>query len=292
MQLRNYCAADLGAIEKINSFCAVSIKYHGDIKEENILCVVDENEKLIGAGYLKFDERLRKKGKLVIGFSTSIEEAHQGNMDAEGMLTDGLINRFHEIRRTVSYGEVCLRTCCEPDGIRNMQLLIDKGFCLNSVIPVLKYDLSQETKHYDIPGDVRINEYAFTEENIKKYVHADSAASDMPESEADIRFKTGDPNFKCFAATCDSEFVGAISVWNITDKRAATENIFVVPSFRRKNLARELIAAAFDELKGRGMEIATLSMSGTNMPAMKLYLSCRYTLYYNLIEMLYDAGRR
>ena len=84
--------------------------------------------------------------------------------------------------------------------------------------------------------------------------------------------------------------VGAISVWNITEQRAATENIFVIPSFRRKNIARELIATAFDELKRRDKDIATLSMSGTNLSAMKLYLSCGYLLYYNLIEMVYDSG--
>ena len=288
MLLRKYSATDLDAIEKINSFCAISIKYHGDIKKENVLCVVDENKELIGVGYLKFSENLHTKGKHLIGFSTSIDESHQSDMKVNGMLMDGLINRFHEIKNIIPQKELCLRICCETDEIKDMQFYLDKGFGLNSVIPVLKYNLLQETKHFDIPDDVQINEYSFTEEGIEKYIHTDLIASGIPESEADIRFKTGDPNFKCFVASCNSEVIGAISVWNITDKRAATENIFVISSFRRKNIARELIATAFDELKGRGMEIATLSMSGTNMPAMKLYLSCGYSLYYNLIEMLYE----
>ena len=169
-----------------------------------------------------------------------------------------------------------------------MQFFLQKGFSICSVIPVLKYDLLQETKHYNIPDGVHINEYSFNNESIRKYFHADLIASGVPQSEADIKFMTGDPSFKCFVATCNSEVVGAISVWNITDKRAATENIFVIPSYRRNNIARELIATAFDELKGRGMEIATLSMSGTNLSAMKLYLSCGYSLYYNLIEMQYE----
>lgn len=146
----------------------------------------------------------------------------------------------------------------------------------------------QKTKHFDIPDNVHIEQYSFTEDNLKNYIQADFEASALPESEADIKFKGGDPNFKCFVATCNSKVVGGISVWNITDKRAATENIFVIPQFRRNNIARELIATAFDELKKRGMEIATLSMSGTNLRAMKLYLSCGYSLYYNLIEVVYE----
>jgi ribosomal protein S18 acetylase RimI-like enzyme len=288
MLLRNYSSTDLNAIEKINSFCAISIRYHGDIKEENVFCVVDDKDELTGVGYLKFNEKIQRKDKLIIEFSTSLHESHRGDMKIDGILMDGLINRFYEIKQAIPEKKLYLRVCCEADEINDMQFFMQKGFGLNSVIPVLKYDLSQNTKHYDIPEDVKIIEYSFNDESIKKYIEADILSGGSPESEASIRFCTGDPSFKCFAAICNSEVVGAISIWNITDKRAATENIFVVPTHRRKNIARELIATAFDELKSRGMEIATLSMSGTNLSAMKLYLSCGYSLYYNIIEMLYE----
>lgn len=288
MLLRKYKATDLDAVEKINSFCAISIRYHKGIKEENILTVVDDNEKPIGVGYLRFDENFCAKGKNLIEFPTALDESHQGNTSADSLLVDGLIKRYRGIKDITLEKEICLRICCETDEIKSMQFFIEKGFSLNAVIPVLSYNLLQETKHFKIPEDVQISEYSFNRESIKKYINADLAASGIPESEAEIRFKTGNPNFKCFVATCNSEVVGAISVWNISDTRAATENIFVIPAYRRKNIARELIATAFDELKARGMEIATLSMRGTNLPAMKLYLSCGYSLYYNLIEMIYE----
>jgi len=288
MVLRKYSNDDLEAIEKMNSFFAITIKYHGDISKQDVICVVGRDEKLIGVGYLKYDKKFNRKGKYLIEFSTLVDEEHQGNMKIDGMLMDGLIKRYHEIKNANPQKELCLRICCETDEIKDMQFFLEKGFNLNSVIPVLKYDLLHKTKHFDIPGNVHIEQYSFTEDNLKNYIQADFEASGLPESEADIKFNGGDPNFKCFAATCNSKVVGGISVWNITDKRAATENIFVIPSFRRKNIARELIATAFDELKQRGMEIATLSMSGTNLRAMKLYLSCGYSLYYNLIEMIYE----
>ena len=290
MLLRKFSVTDLEAIKKIDSFYATQIKYHKDIKEENILTVINDSNELIGIAFLKLDRNYPAKGKQLFNFSILLKESLPDDIEVKGMLIDGLIKRLYESKETIPEKKLCLRICCETDQIEDMQFFLEKGFALNSVVPVLKYDLLQETKHYDIPSNVIIKEYSFTKEGIKKYINADLIASGIPESEADIKFKTGDPSFKCFVATCNKEVVGAISVWNITEQRAATENIFVIPSFRRKNIARELIATAFDELKRRGKDIATLSMSGTNVSAMKLYLSCGYILYYNLIEMVYDSG--
>lgn len=288
MILRDYCINDLNYIERINSFCAVSINYNGDIKPENILCAVDENDEVVGVGYLKFDLNKQTEEKHEIEFSTYLDETYEDDVEIEGLLIDGLIKKFHSIKRMMPEKKLCLRVCCETREIEDMQFFLERGFSLNSVIPVLKYELDQKTQHYQIPEDIQINEFSISDEEIRKYINADLMATGNPESEASIWFKTGDPSFKRFVATCNSEIVGAISVWNITDKRAATENIFVIEPYRRKNIARELIATAFDELKNRGMKIATLSMSGTNLSAMKLYLSCGYSLYYNLIEMIYE----
>lgn len=289
MIIRKYCNTDLSAIEKIDSFFATVLKkYHTGIKDENIICAIDDTGELIGFGYLKIHQSIDANKKQTITFSTQLNESHQEDGEIEELLMNGLIGRFHKIKNAFSDKRWCLRVCCETDEINDMQFFLEKGFSLQSVVPVLKYDLLKEIKHYEIPNDVFINEFSFTESSMEDYINADLIASDALECEADIWFKTGDPSFKCFVATCDSQIVGAISVWNISNERAVTENIFVVPSFRRKNIARELIATAFEELKNRGMSIATLSMSGTNLPAMKLYLSSGYSLYYNLIEMIYE----
>lgn len=288
MKLRDYCADDLNFIERINSFCAICIKYHRDVAPENILCVVDEKNDVIGVGYLTFSREKQTIDSNKIEFSTYLDKAHTGDMIIEGLLVDGLIRKYHSIRDNFPEKKLCLRICCETEEIEDMQLFLEKGFSLHSVIPVMKYDLNKKTEHFQIPDDVEIQELPLTEEWICKYINADYLASGNPESLADVLFKSGNPSFKCFVAKCNSEVVGAISVWNLTDERAATDNIFVSEAFRRKNIARELIATAFDELKKRGMKTATLSVKGTNLRAMKLYLSCGYSLFYNLIEMIYE----
>ncbi|MGE5579262.1 MAG: GNAT family N-acetyltransferase [Bacillota bacterium] len=288
MNPRRYCEDDLGSIEKINMYCALSIRYHRDVKPENVLCVVGENGEIAGVGYLK-PTQIEADAKRVFEISTFVDNvsADGHGFAIEGILVDGFIRRANEMELMEPGEDVRLRCFCEADEIDRMQLLMEKGFYPNAVIPVLKYDLHRETKHYQIPDTVQIRELSFKDDEIAKYVSADLMTGESPQSRAEIRFKSGDPSFKCFIAVCNAEVVGAVSVWDISEERAATENIFVIEPYRRKNIARELLATALDELKGRGKKIATLSVRGTNVPAIRLYLSCGYTLYYNLVEMVY-----
>jgi len=283
--LTSYCADDLVSIEKLNRYCALAIRYHGDIKPENVLCAARENGEIAGVGYLK-PTQIEADAKRVFDVSTFVDDACTGDLAVEGTLLDGLIRRANEMKDMFPGKSVRLRAFCEADDIGRIQVLMDKGFSPSAVIPVMKYDLGKETRHYPIPDNVHIRELSFTGDNVSKYVEADLMTGESPQSRSELLFKSGDPSFKCFVAVCGSEIVGAVSVWDISDERAATENIFVVEPYRRKNIARELLATAFDELKRRGKKMATLSVRGTNAPAIRLYLSCGYTLYYNLVEIV------
>lgn len=288
MYLRNYCEKDLTAIEKVSAFCAISIQYHKDIHPDYVRCVVNSEDEVIAVGYLKVDDNRTQKKKRTLGFSIFIDDQHLEDSKVKDMLVSGLIEKFNQIKKSMPEYDFALRVFCPSNDIQEMQFYLTKGFCLNAVIPVLKYDLDQETKHLLIPDNVHIAEYPLTEESIHRFIAVESTTNPDSGSEAELRFSSGDPSFNCYAAICDDKIVGAISIWSITEDRAATENIFVIESFRQKNIARELIATAFDELKKRGMKIATLSLRGTNLPAMKLYQSIGYTLYDHLIEMIYE----
>lgn len=223
-----------------------------------------------------------------ITFSTQAHADHKENRNVESLLIDGLKKRFHKIKAECPDKKIYMRTCCDSDEIDDMQFFLGKGFSMGSAIPVLKYDLTQDTKHYEIPACALIKKYEFDETAITRYLKADLSASTDLDAQTDILFNLSDPSFACYTAICDDEIIGAISIWNLSEERAATENIFVVPSHRRQNIARELISTAFDILKAINIKIATLSVRGENLSAIRLYLSCGYTLYYNLIEMIYE----
>lgn len=286
MRLRKYTEEDLSTIEQINPFFSVQIKYHSGISNENIVCIEKDNT-VIGVGFLILHQTLNHQ-KTEITFSTQASTIYEENSDIESLLIDGLILRFNEIKKEYNNKYFYLRVCYDTKEIDNIQLLLSKGFSIKRAIPVLKYDLTKDIPHYKISEDVHIVKYEFDKISMENYLKANFCSSTELDCETDIYFNLGDPNFACYTAICNNEIIGAISVWNISEERGATENIFVVPSYRRKNIARELISTALDTLKERNMNIATLSVIGTNLSAIKLYLSCGYSLYYNLIEMVYE----
>lgn len=285
MLLRKFVKEDLDLIEQAVPFFAVQIKYNQGILKENIVCVEKDNQ-IIGVGFLTLHQTLNIHS-LKVTFSTYITDKYKDNFEVESRLMDGLQKCFYELKEQKSGAKLYLKEYCETDEIRYMQFLLDKGFSINIAIPILKYDLSHNIIHYEIPTDITIQKLEFNESNMKDYLYANSLATIDMDAETDMWFNTGNPSFTCYVAKCDNKIVGAISVWNISDERGATENIFVIPEYRRKNIARELIATAFEDLKKRDLKIATLSLGGTNLRAMKLYLSLGYLLYYNLIEMVY-----
>lgn len=56
-------------------------------------------------------------------------------------------------------------------------------------------------------------------------------------------------------------------------EKSATENIFVLPEWRRKGIAKAVITEALKFLKNKGKSEATLSVFGDNGRAISLYKS-------------------
>lgn len=286
MDVRRLVNEDAERIEQINPFAALKITYDKGVSRENVVCATDRGN-LAGVGFLTLHQT-QKADELRVSYDMFMDERYQEDREIRILLTEGMLARFREIQREKSGVRVYLNDYVESDESGDIQFRLERGFLLNAVMPVLRYDLEQEVKHYRIPDDVVIEKIRFDRDTMKAYLYADQLVGEEMNAETDLWFHTGDPTFVCYAAKCRGQIVGSVSVWNISEERGATENIFVIPDYRRKNIARELIAAAFTELKERGLKVATLSVAGRNRPAIQLYLSCGYSLYYNLLEMRYE----
>lgn len=288
MYLREYSEQFLTSIEKLNPFCAITLQYHGDVQHENAICVVDSMNEVVAVGFLKGKNRKPGNDKWIFDLSIFVEDRYLENSSVKMLLVGGLIEKFKRIKERNAIPNCAIRVFCDEIDIHEIDFYKNMGFRFNEIIPVLKCDIEPNTKHYAMPESVHIREFPFTEENIHAYFASSSTATLDFESESELIFRSGNPSFKCFAAISENNVVGAISIWNIAEDRAATEDIFVVEAFKHKNIAKELIATAFDELKKREVRIATLSLRSSNSPAMNLYSSLGYTHYYDLIELLYE----
>jgi len=274
IDIRPYKESDLSKLEQLDMFSVLQIKHHKGVKTENVLCAF-ENENMIGAGILILFQDNRAE------FYTYADN----NVTVKTMLADCLIGRFFELQKE-NHQSMVLRACHFSDELEEIQFLLSKGFKTDNTIMWLKYDLSGEIAHYAIPDEVEIKPYEFNGESMTEYLKAAEAAELLPQKDsADSWFRTGAPGFSCFAAFHNDKVIGSATILDISQACGATEFIFVLPSYRRKNIARELIATALTELKKRGKKEASLTVFGTNLPAVNLYLSMGYRVAGSMIEL-------
>ncbi len=288
MTIRPFHQDDLPAVDAFDGFAGLQLRWHGGFKPENAYCAYD-GDTLLGVGFFILptlgDPRGLRKAELSL--SIRPDTAPQAFEEARSHLLDVVLARYRSVRAEHPETNLILRICTESSDLTGMAFHLSKGASLENLIPVLAYDLSRPAVQYALPEGVRIDPLVTDDAGITAYIRADLIASKVPDSEAEMRFRSGNPTFRCYLARCGNEVVGSVSIWDMGEERGATENIFVVPAFRRKNVARALIETAFEALRERGRSVATLSVMGTNLPALKLYLDMGYKLSFNLVEMVY-----
>lgn len=290
--VRDFMENDLETICELDFLLWLEIQYNQDYTKENTFTAVNEDGEVLGVASLSFHAtwyaELDILHKLI--YDLVVDETRLEKDLIKSKLMDRLIERYNYYKKQYPDSKICITGWCEDHDINEMQFLMSKNFLMSSVTPVLKYDLTKEILHYKIPEYIRIDEYPINDESIDGYLEATYLANEgIADSRAELRFRSGGEDFKVYTATHNGSIVSAITLWKITDERSATENIFTIPEYRRKNIAKEIIATGLQDLKDAGKKIATLSMEGTNKNAMRLYLSIGYELMYNLIEMRYEG---
>lgn len=148
--------------------------------------------------------------------------------------------------------------------------------------------MSKEIPQYEIPENIRIGLQQTDEEGIKAYLEANALGfGGVQDAEGEFRFRVCGPDTKVYTAKDKGKVVSSVMTWSISEERSATENIFTIPEYRKKNIARATIARGLNDLKKDGFKIATLTCVGDNTPAIAMYISMGFELKYMLIEMHY-----
>ena len=154
----------------------------------------------------------------------------------------------------------------------------------------MKRDLTEEIKPCACSADFRIVNWKMkTDEEVKCYVQTDAKCNNGAAWNIDtVSWMRYAPEWATFAAFSGDEFLGGVMTFLITEERSATENIFVLPEWRRKGVAKAFITEALKYLKEKGKTMATLCTDGDNKPAINLYKSLGYRMYFVNIEFGYD----
>ncbi len=99
----------------------------------------------------------------------------------------------------------------------------------------------------------------------------------------------GDERTKILVAKDSETIVSSVTVWHISDERAATENIFTVPKYRRMGIGMATVATALQYLKDCGYKMASLTCVGDNAGAIALYSRIGYKVIGHLLEMHWEV---
>ncbi len=296
--IRNYSIEDADKIGNFNKLLELSYSYNGDFKSENIYCAANEEGDILGVGHLEPHDTwalITKEDmpsdyiyKLRLGISVNFELEPPESLRDE--LLEALLMRAKELKKMHQGKKIRLIKYIASEDNAEIDYLLSKDFAAYRTSFVMKRDLTDEIPDApEVDGINVVNWKIATEEEKKQYLDAEAKSNaGVCWSLNQLSWYSFGPEWDTFTAFSGDKVVGSTMTWMITDERSATENIFVIPEWRKKGVAKLVITEALKFLKNRGKNIATLSVFGDNKPAIALYKSLGYKMYFTNIEFGFD----
>jgi len=297
--IRNYCSDDAAKIGCFDKVAELSYLYKGDFKAANIFCAVNSENEILGVvdlephiSWTPIDKDCQDPDyiyRLVVNIRLNPE--HGADKDLSSSLMDALLARAGEIKKDYPGKKIRVIRYISSNDNEAMDFYLSKGFVAYRNSLVMKRDLNEEIKPCPCSSDFRIVHWKMeTEEELKCHVEADAKCNDGAAWNIHtISFIRYAPGWGSFAAFSGEEFLGSVTTIAYGEKSSVTENIFVLPQWRRRGVAKAFITEALNNLKEEGKTIATLCVDGDNKPAINLYKSLGYRVDSVNIEFGYDV---
>lgn len=298
--IRNYCNDDADKIGCFDKVAEWSYKYKGDFNPANIFCAVNPENEILGVADLEphiswtpIEENSQNQDYIYrLCVNIRINPSFDAHKNLRSSLMDVILERAKEIKNNYPGKNLRVIKYISTDNNEEMDLFISKGFIAYRNSLVMKRDLTEEIKPYDCSSEFKIVNWKMeTEDEVKRYVETDAKCNDGAAWNFDtVSWMRYSPEWATFAAfSKENEFLGGVMTYLITEERSATENIFVLPEWRRKGIAKAFITEALKYLKKNGKTMATLCTDGDNKPAIDLYKSLGYRMYFVNIEFGYNV---
>lgn len=297
--IRNYQEQDANQIAGFDFISMLAYRYNEDYTPENIFCAVNEEGEIIASAHIAPDQSwglIKDSGKpfdfeFKLQMDLAINEKLHIPQEAVNDLTVAVIDRAKAIRNQYPDKRVSIRHTISSDDLGEMDFYLSQGFIAKQNHLVMKRDLSEPIPHYPLPSNIKVINWKMEmKEEQEKYLRAEAAGDPCGHcwSLNHLRWTKSGAEWDTFTAFEGNDVLGSVMTWGLGDKRSATENIFVLPDWRRKGIAKALITEALVFLKEKGKTEATLGVFGDNRNAIALYQSLGYRMFYTLIEFGYE----
>ena len=285
--IRNPQDEDVEQIERLDFVLKLLYLYHDDFDKKNMFCAVNDEGEMIAVAHLMehdtFHAIRSDNNDNFIRYLT-FEITLADNMKEERVkdaLTEALLKRSREIKAEYPDKRIVMAQYIDTDNLQDLSYLLARGFSIHDTIVIYKFDLSRDIPSFSLPEGVRVLPFALgNSEALEQYHQAELASFDgVAWSMNHLRWMQGAQEMVNYCAFHGSQFIGNTSTWRITEERSATENVFVLPEWQKKGVARSLLSTALNELKKQGKTMATLGTHGDNRKAIHLYTQVGYELY-------------
>lgn len=202
-----------------------------------------------------------------------------------------ICERAHEISRALGNRKTRLASDLFDNLREEIEYFLSEGFDHYESVYIMARDCTKPIPDLPSGPEMTIRRWKVeTPEEQRQYIDAH-----------DLVFNTSPmtlEGFQCFlnseewavgtivgAFAPDGQFIGGVTAfWNEAENKRTgkrigkTEDVFVIPEWRGRGVARQLVAEALRYLKESGLEEARLEVRTTNHSALKLYISMGYEI--------------
>lgn len=256
---------------------------------QNVFCAFDAKGNLLGYAPL-YPVLMRDQSDLPHTLWTEIKvhPKQEGPNELKDQLFERLLARTRELARDFPEHPIHLTFQYFPSETASIDYVTAKGGQHTESVFTMQRDLVREIQSLPPLEDVQIRPWRMESEAEQlAYVTArNECFPEAPIELAEWQYFMQSPQWSVgttFAAFHRNQLVGNVTVfWDEADNQKSgrkigfTEYIFVLPAWRGKNIAHQLITAGLQHLKEHGLDEAHLEVRAKNEDALRLYADLGY----------------
>lgn len=267
----------------------------------HIVCAYDAADRLLGYAFLF--PKAPAGGRRELYLDLHVRPGLANDREVRDRLFDAILERANRMAEAEPQWAVRLQAVCPADGAEAIAYLEGRGLarCANGY--VMARSLAEPLPEVPAPEGVEVRPWRMeSEEEQRHYLEAHNAAfPDGPWDWAMLQYLLRSPMWAVgttLTAFAGDSIVGSLlAYWNEAENRrtgervGSTEEVFVVPGWRRRGIARCLIAHGLRYLRDHGLAEARLELSADNAAALALYHSMGYQVVCKQVLLAKEIAR-
>lgn len=254
---------------------------------KNILCGVSQDNQLCGYVVVYPTYVSSKLAARVLWMDLRVDPDFEGADCLKETLLEKAIAHARVIQEDVSEQRAVLSATYFAQGKASIDYLLSRGFVHYESCYQMRRGLSTPIPDVPSPEGVAVRSWRMeTEaEQIEYYKAYNRAFQNQGRDLDELRHFMKSERWSAgttFTAYIDQEIVGSVMVYYDPDdqrneeKIGFTEHVFVLPSWRRRGIAKYLLREGLRYLKMRGLAEAELEVVSDNRRALAVYESLGY----------------